>query len=161
MNESLKYIIYVLLIVALVVFLYVLYRKNFKTLITNAIALFTGAPKTCKDGLCCKMSQKDYKRRHRLWRFRTFFQKLFKMKLDEEPLFYTNAETSFRSLKAVKKGKPHKLDKNIRAITQDLLLRRTRFAYKSVMWITEASLFADNMFYNARRYLYLRRQYRA
>ena len=86
MNDSFKYIIYVLFIVALVVFLYVLYRKNFKTLITNAIALFTGAPKTVKDGLCCKMSHKDYKRRHRIWRIRKFFQKLFRVKIGEEPL---------------------------------------------------------------------------
>lgn len=140
-----KYLIYGLLIFAGVVFLYVLYRKNFKILTTNTIALFTGAPKTCKDGLCCRFAQRDYKRRHLLWKIRTFFQKLFRMPLDEEPLFYTNAQTSFKKLGC---KKPHKLDKNIRAITQDLLLRRTRFSYKSVMWITEASLFADNMFYN-------------
>lgn len=140
-----KYLIGALILLVLLIVLYVLYRKNFKHLTTNAIALFTGAPKTVKDGLCCKESHIDYKHRHRIWRIRTFFQKLFKKELDEEPLFYTNAVTSFKSLKA---KKPHKLDKNIRAITQDLLLRRKRFAYKSVMWITEASLFADNMFFN-------------
>lgn len=86
----------------------------------------------------------DYKRRHRIWRILKFFQILFKKPVSEEPLFYTNAQCSFSKLG----GRPHKLDKNIRAITHDLLLRRKRFAYKSVMWITEASLFADNMFYN-------------
>lgn len=140
-----KYLLGALILVILAIVLYVMYRKNFKHLTTNCIALFTGAPKTVKDGLCCKESMHDYRHKHRIWRIRTFFQKLFKKELDEEPLFYTNAVCSFKSLKA---KKPHKLDKNIRAITQDLLLRRKRFNYKSVMWITEASLFADNMFYN-------------
>ena len=140
-----KYLILGLILLVIAIFLYCWYRKNFKHLTTNAIALFTGAPKTVKDGLCCKESHHDYKRRHLLWRIRKFFQKLLHKPIDEEPLFYTNAQTSFKKLGA---KKPHKLDKNIRAITQDLLLRRKRFAYKSVMWITEASLFADNMFYN-------------
>ena len=46
------------------------------------------------------------------------------------------------------KRKPHRLDKNIRAITLSSLMREERFAYKSVIYFCESSLTADNMDYN-------------
>ena len=127
------------------VVLYFVYRKNFKLLVFNCIALITGAPKTGKDAIACKASHIAYRHHHRVWWWRKQFQKLFKKPISEEPLFYTNAITSFRSLKS---KKPHRYDKNIRCMSLELMLREKRFAYKSVCWITEGSLFADNMFFN-------------
>lgn len=140
-----KELIIFVVVAILAIVIYFRVRKNFKFLNVNSIALFTGAPKTGKDLLCCKGSHKAYRHQHRAWRIRAFFQKLLKKPISEEPLFYTNAVTSFGRLGS---KKPHKLDKNIRAITLDLLLRRERPNYKSCLWITEGSLFADNMFFN-------------
>lgn len=139
------YFVLFLLIFGFCFFIYWRFRKNFKAIVNNNIALYTGSPKTGKDALCCKFSHRHYKEAHRRWWWRSHFQRLLKLPVDEEPLFYTNAITSFGSLKS---KKPHKLDKNIRCMSLELLLRQKRFAYKSCGWITEASLFADNMFFN-------------
>lgn len=136
-----KIIFYVGVALFLLIIFYIIYRKNFKVLNFNSIALITGAPKTGKDAICCKFSQKDYKKIHRHW---WFLYHIFRLKY-EEPLFYTNAITSFKSIHS---KKPHRLDKNIRFMSLDLMLREKRFNYKSVCWITEGSLFADNMFFN-------------
>ena len=125
--------------------LWFLYRRNFKNIVVNCIALFTGAPKTGKDAICCMKSQFDYRHAHHVWWWKCKFCKLLKRPLPEEPLFYTNAVMSFHSLKS---KKPHRYDKNIRFMSLQLLLRQRRFAYKSCGWITEASLVADNMFFN-------------
>lgn len=49
--------------------------------------------------------------------------------MEEMPLFYTSVPVAF----------PH-----VR-LTKELLLRQERFAYKSVIWVDEASLLADSM----------------
>lgn len=134
-------ILWILLIGGLCIFLYVVYRKNFKILKTPAVSLVTGAPKTGKSLLCTYLSTKDYKKRHRKWWFLT---KIFKKKM-EEPLYYTNVSISFGSLK---RKKPHRLDKNIRLIKLEHLTREFRFNYKSVIYIQESSLMADNMDFN-------------
>lgn len=60
-----------------------------------------------------------------------FFRKLFGKELQELPLFYSTIPVAF----------PH-----VR-LTLDLIMRRTRFAYKSVVWIDEATLLADSQLY--------------
>lgn len=126
-------IILVLLIGLAVVGLYVIYRRNFKAIVTPSVALITGGVKTGKSLLSVQLSQKAYKRAHRKWWWATH---LFRKKL-EEPLYYTNVFVSF--------GKRSKLNKNIRKVTLDSLVRNERYAYKSVVYIQEASLMADNM----------------
>ena len=133
-------ILLILFIVGFVVF-NVLYRKNFKIIKTPSVALVTGGVKTGKSLLCVYLALKEYKRRYRKWWFSTH---IFKKKI-EMPLFYTNATISFGNLK---RKKPHKLDKNIRRVTLDLLLRSKRFNYGSVIYAQECSLLADNMDYN-------------
>lgn len=141
-----KYFIYVLLILGLVFFIYWRFRKNFKFLNAPSFALVTGGVKTGKTELTCCLAQKDFKRVHRRWRISRWFCKLFHKKFEtEEPLFYTNGKTSFKSLKS---KRPHKLDKCIRVVSLDSLLRLERYNYKSVIWIQEASLMADNMDFN-------------
>lgn len=130
------------IVIALIVFilLYVVYRKNFKKLKVPSVCMITGGVKTGKSLLAVKLSTKDFKKRHRIW----WFKKHILKSDDEEPLYYTNVSISFGNLKK----KPHRLDKCIRSITTDLLLRKERFNYKSVIYIQEASLMADNMDFN-------------
>ena len=131
-------VLFVILILALLVFIHILYRKNFKQLVCPSFCLIDGGVKTGKSALASRLSIKDYRHRHRVW---YFLNKILKIKNTEEPLFYTNATISFGSLKS---KKPHKLDKNIHRVTKELLLREERFAYGSVIYIDEASLIADN-----------------
>lgn len=135
-----KSTIWIILIIICVVALYVLYRKNFKILNVPSVCLITGGVKCGKSLLSVKLSIKDYKKRHLIWKIK----KLFGYK-EEEPLYYTNVFVTFGNYKRKRK---HKLDKNIRYITLDHLLRNYRFNYKSVIYIQECSLLADNMDYN-------------
>ena len=64
------------------------------------------------------------------------------------PLFYTNVKFSFGN---INKEKRHRLDKNIRLVTNDLMLRNVRFNYGSVIYVQECSLLADNMDYNDKK----------
>lgn len=134
MTKELLFLLFIL-IVALIIYLIV--RKNFKTLKVPSVCLITGGVKTGKSLLSVKLSTKDYIRRYRAWWFAT---KFFRKKL-EKPLYYTNCCIRF--------GRLHnKLNKNIRFINLDLLNRNIRFNYKSVIYLQECSLLADNMDFN-------------
>lgn len=138
--------ILILLIGGLALFIYFRIRKNFKLLNVPSFALVTGGVKCGKTELSCCLSHKDFKAIHRRWAFQRWVCKLLhKQFLTEEPLFYTNGHTSFKSLRS---KRPHKLDGCIRQLTLDSLMRTERFNYKSVIWIQEASLLADNMDFN-------------
>lgn len=133
-------VIIVVLLLLLLIFLYIAYVRNFKKIVLGAVNLITGGVKTGKSLLSCELSEKEYKKRHKSWWIK---KHIFKKDI-EEPLFYTNVKMSFGSLKA---KKPHKLDKNIRLIELDTLLREKRLAYKSVVYVCESSLLSDNMDY--------------
>lgn len=135
------YVIYGILIAVGVLVVYIIYRKNFKILKVPSVCLITGGVKTGKSLLSVNLSIKDYKKRHRVWWLKTHILK----KNMEEPLYYTNVTISFGN---IKKAKPHRLDKNIVHITLDHLLRDIRFNYKSVIYLQESSLMADNMDFN-------------
>ena len=141
MNDVQRYIIFALLILGLIIFLYILYRKNFKVLKVPSVCLITGGVKTGKSLLSVYLSIKDFKKRHRIWWLAT---RILRKKL-EEPLYYTNVQISFGS---IKRNKPHRLDRCICLITLEHLLRQFRINYKSVVYIQESSLMADSMDFN-------------
>ena len=142
MNNTL---ITILLLLILVLIVWFILRKNFKNLKVPSVCLITGGVKTGKSMLSVYLSIKDYKKRHRKWWFATKFLH----KDLEEPLYYTNCFITFGNAKREKRtNKVHKLNKNIRFITLDHLNRNVRFNYKSVIYIMECSLMADNMDYN-------------
>lgn len=146
MGKFAGYFVLFLLIFGFCFFLYWRFRKNFKILNLPNFALFTGGIKTGKSELACATSHGKFKSVHRKWTFSKWFCKVFHIKFEtEEPLFYTNGKTSFGSLHS---KKPHKLDRCIRQITKESLLREERYNYKSVIWLQEASLMADNMDFN-------------
>ena len=68
-------LILLLLILIGLVFLYFIYRKNFKKITLGAVNLITGGVKTGKSLLSCELSIKEYKRRHRQWWFKKKFLK--------------------------------------------------------------------------------------
>lgn len=90
--------------------------------------MVTGGVKTGKSTFSVALVYREWKKRHTAWKFRCFFQKLFKVPLDEEPLIYSN----------IPLGVPYV------PLTLDLIQRKKRFNYGSVIYICEASLVADS-----------------
>lgn len=155
----------IIIVLVLVIILYFIFRHNFKILKVPSVCLVTGGVKTGKSLLSVNLSYKDYRSLHRKWFLVT---KLFHKEI-EEPLFYTNVFFTFGNskhkhfIKDYDKSlggfgvyfdeekqmyfRYHKLDKNIRFLSTDELLRLKRFNYKSIIYIQEASLMADNMDY--------------
>ena len=143
-SELNKYLFIGVAILIAAIILYIVYRKNFKILKVPSVCLITGGVKTGKSLLSVYLAIKDYKHRHIKWWWAT---KVFRKKL-EEPLFYTNVEIRFKSIKKDKDGnyiRVHHLDKNIVQIKLDHLMRIKRFNYKSVIYIQESSLMSDSM----------------
>lgn len=138
MNSTL---VTILLITILTLIAWFIIRKNFKVIKVPSVALITGGVKTGKSLLSVYLSIKDFKKRHRRWWFIT---KILRKDV-EEPLYYTNVFITFGSSKRKRK---HKLDRCIKYISLDHLNRDIRFNYKSIIYIQECSLMADNMDFN-------------
>lgn len=119
----------ILILVCLVVAFFI--RKNFKIPSFGSLCVTTGGLKTGKSTFSLHLAIKTYKRNKRVVAVRNFFHKLFKQPLEEEPLFYSTIPVAF----------PH-----VR-LTLDLIERKKRFAYKSVVWVDEATLLADSQLY--------------
>lgn len=119
-----------LIVAVIAVIVCVVYSKYFKTLKKGNMVLVTGAVKSGKSTLSYYIARCTYRRNLRAVNVRNAFIKLFHLPVPylEKPLFYTTIPV----------GIPHVL------LTKELLLREERFAYKSVIWIDEASLFADS-----------------
>lgn len=140
--------ILVVLIFALIIALYFIYRGGFKKITIQCINLITGAPKTGKSLLCADLVTRTYKKIHCQWWIKTH---IFRKDV-EEPLLYTNVLFSFKNIKnrdinPEYRRKAHRLDKNIRLLETDVLKRQKRIAYGSVVYIQEASLTSDNQDY--------------
>lgn len=129
----------VLFVLVIFVIIYIFIKLKFKNIKVPCVCLITGGVKTGKSLLSVNLSVKDYKWRHFKWRIAKLFGKK-----KEEPLYYTNTAISFGSLKS---KKPHRLDKNIRKIELEHLLRDKRFNYGSVVYFCESSLTADSQDY--------------
>lgn len=120
----------VLVIAAIVLFfVWFFVLRKFKVPKVNALSMFTGGVKTGKSAVSLYFAVKHYKKRHRAWRVRCFFCKIFRREKPEEPLFYSNIP--LRYIKYC-------------PVTQEHFLRKVRFNFGSVVFIDEASLVADN-----------------
>lgn len=115
-----------ILVVAILVYFYI--RKHFKMPKVGSLSLTTGAVKSGKTTFTLALAYSNYKRVHRRWKVRKFFCKLFKKPIPEEPLFYSNIPLAFPYV----------------PLTKELIERKTRFRYGSVIFINEATLLADN-----------------
>ena len=120
-----------LIIIAVAVGVYCIWSKFFKTPKMNNMVLITGGVKSGKSTFSFHVAWSKFKQNRRAVRFRNFLSKMFGKPLMEEPLFYTTIPVAV----------PHVL------LTRELLMREHRFAYKSVIWVDEASILCDSMSY--------------
>ncbi len=123
------FLVWAAIVAAIVVVIYI--KHKFKIPKVGAVALVTGAVKSGKTTYSVALALSQYKRAHRRWRVVSFFRKIFRRPLREEPLLYSN----------IPLGVPYV------PVTEDLLCRRKRFNYGSVVYLSEASLVADNSLY--------------
>lgn len=125
--------IVVVLIVVGVLFLVFWLFKLFKIPKIGCVALVTGGVKTGKSMMSVWLAVRRYKRAIFAWKIRCLLCRLLKKDLPEQPRLYSNVPLA---------GVEHVL------IPVCLLERHTfRPAYKSVVYIQEASLLADSMYF--------------
>lgn len=118
----------IILIVVLIIFLifFIKYQRSKKKIVVQQVNVVTGAPKTCKSLLTLYLARKDYKKRLFRTKLYNFFHSAKKQK--ELPLFYSTIPVKF----------PHVI------LTEEMLLRKVRFRYNSVIFVDEAYLVADS-----------------
>lgn len=99
----------------------------------GSLCLVTGGVKSGKSTLSVYLAIRSWKREHFRWKVLNFLRRVFKfIPVREEPLLYSNVPIA---------GVPFV------ELTEDLLLRRKRFNYRSTIYIQEASLVADSMMF--------------
>lgn len=118
--------IWLVLVIGLIVII-VLTRK-FKKPKISCMALVTGGVKAGKSTFSCALALSKYKSQVRKVRFANFFRRIFRKELFEKPLLYSNVPLNCEYV----------------PLTDDLLLRKQRFVYRSVIYAQEASLIADS-----------------
>lgn len=118
--------IWLILIISLIIVI-VLTRKLKKPKI-SCMALVTGGVKAGKSTFSCALALSKYKSQVRKVRFANFFRRIFRKELFEKPLLYSNVPLKCEYV----------------PLTDDLLLRKQRFVYRSVIYAQEASLIADS-----------------
>lgn len=122
---------YVIIFILIVGLLYFFVFRHFKVPKIGSMVCVTGGVKSGKSTFSFHLAYSTYKKNLRSVKIRNFFAKVFSKPTEELPLFYTTIPVSV----------PHTL------LTKDLLERNKRFAYKSVIWVDEASILADSMTY--------------
>lgn len=128
---------WILLIILFIIFL-VVYLRVRKVPKCGSLVLINGGVKTGKSSFCLYLAYRKYRKNLFVWRIKLVFIHLLKflrikkyreMPLPERPLFYSNIPLKFPYV----------------PLTNDMLTRKVRFAYKSVIFCDEASLIADSM----------------
>lgn len=125
-------VIFIVLLIILSLLIGWFFIFELKIFHLNAVNLITGAVKSGKSALSLDLAYKTYRLhllRFYIHYFLTLPFSLFGLSLDyEKPLFYSNIPVKFRYVE----------------LERALLLREKRFNYKSVVFIDEMSLIADN-----------------
>lgn len=125
-----KYIVYFIL-VAVAIFFIKKFLNRFKAAKIGSMALVSGGVKCGKSTFSVYLVRREWKARVRSVKFKNFINKLFKRNYApiELPVVYSNVPLAMPYV----------------PLTDDLLLRKKRFIYGSVIYIQEASLVADSM----------------
>lgn len=126
-NNSVSLILW-LLILGLILFVSHKIISKFKLPKVGALCLVSGGVKTGKSTFSVALLMSNYRRVHRKWKIRKFFCELLGKEVEEEPLIYSNIPLSVPYV----------------PLTEDLLTRKKRFRYGSVIYVCEASLVADS-----------------
>ena len=122
-----KFLIYFIL-VCVALFFVRKFLNRFKVPKIGSLCLISGGVKCGKSTLSVAIVRSEYKKRTRRIKFKNFFRKLFKKSLLEMPLIYSNVPLALPFC----------------PLTNDLLTRKKRFVYGSIIYIQEASLVADS-----------------
>lgn len=128
MSSNITSLLIWFLIIGLVLFVVHKIMSKFKLPKVGALCLVSGGVKTGKSTFSLALVMSNYKRVHRRWKIRKFFCELLGKDVEEEPLIYSNIPLSIPYV----------------PLTEDLLLRKKRFRYGSVIYGDEASLIADS-----------------
>lgn len=120
---------FIILLAIIALGLFVTYKimSKFKVPKIGCIALVTGGVKTGKSTFAVNLAIKTYNRVHRGWKIRAFIQRLLHVPVDEEPLLYSNIPLAVPYVE----------------LTKDIIMRRVRPRFKSVLYFNEASLLAS------------------
>lgn len=118
----------ILAIVAIIAF--IIWRST-KRIKLGALNMVTGGVKCGKSTLSVYLTIKEHKRRVRITKVKNFFRFLFHKGKQPLPLIYSNIPLSVPYV----------------PITKELLMRKERFVYGSVIYICESSLVADSQLY--------------
>lgn len=121
--------IFLLLLIGVFLLWFFVFRKM-KKINLGAVTTVVGGVKSGKSAVSVHLAIRQYRRNHFSWRVKRFFCKLFRRSLPEEPLLYSNIPLA---------KYPYV------PLTTDVLLRKKRIRYKSVILMDEASLIADSM----------------
>ena len=116
----------ILIILGIIILALIITKKKIKAVKYSSCILVTGAVKSGKSTFSVNTALKLYRKNHLNWRIQHFFDKTI-----EEPLIYSNVPLAVEYV----------------PITKELIERRKRFRYKSIIYIQEATLLADNMSY--------------
>ena len=130
-------LIIILIVLALITYLYVKHAKKLKF---DTLVMINGGVGTGKSSTTIWQGVKTHKRTHAIWWRRThIYSKIFKkMANEEEPLLYCN-------IPIYKNYKKNIIYKYYRPLTTEHILRIKRFNYKSTIIIDESSLVANSM----------------
>lgn len=118
---------WLLIVLLFIVFIFCL-AKNQKKIHDGCINMFCGAPKTGKDWLCIWKGVCKYN----VVKLKYYIKKYIFMKDIEKPLLYCNIPLTLAHV----------------PVDNDLLLRKKRYRFGSVVILVELSLVADSMCYN-------------
>lgn len=123
-----KYVVIFILIAVAWFFIDKFILSKFKFAKVGSLALVTGGVKCGKSTTSVAIVRREYKARLKSVKFKNFFRKLFNRQLIDLPLVYSNVPLAMPYV----------------PLTEDLLLRKKRFVYGSVIYVQEASLVADS-----------------
>lgn len=115
---------YIIIIAGIILFFWI--KSKFKLPKIGATAMFTGAPKTGKSTIAVATAFSELRKR----RIKTKIYNVFHKNKKEMPLLYSNIPLK---------------SKYYVPITKDLILRKEKFVYNSVIYLGEFSLIADSM----------------
>lgn len=122
-----KIILFIVLVCVLLFFISKILSK-YKVAKIGSLCFINGGVKCGKSTLSVAVVRSEYRSRVRKIKFQNFFRKLFRRPLKELPLIYSNVPLACPYV----------------PLTDDLLLRKKRFVYGSVIYVQEASLVADS-----------------
>lgn len=118
-------LLFILIFGGISIFLIVLWCKKCKVMVIDHVHLITGGVKSGKTTLAVATALKKYRAVHFRWKV---MRVLRFWKKEEEPLLYSNIVLSVPYV----------------PLTDELINRECRFAYKSVILVSESSLVADS-----------------